>query len=106
MKKSIDIDYVSSAGHVKNRIPIFYELSLGDDVLTLYCYIDLHTPQPSWMQMRKFQVKSQLVGAGYETLYNPDNDIKNVDCALFIDKAYADIMHKEQIALHMDTIPV
>jgi hypothetical protein len=43
----------------------------------------------------KFEIKSVINNGKYETLFNFENDTKNLEAALFIDEAYAAIMSKE-----------
>lgn|SRR5690349_4461888 len=100
MKSFIRIAY-TLPGHIACEIPLSYEIINDRDIQRVICIVDRFAVNPSWLQFRKFQVNAQFIDGAYETLYNEDNDARNMDSMLFIDKAYADIMHKEKIKVHM-----
>jgi hypothetical protein len=104
MKQSINIPYTLNNQQTNYQVPIVYEITNVDGLQTLSCTIDMTSSFPAWLQMRKFEVMSKLVEGKYMTLYNEHNDSKNIDCTLFIDKAYATIMRREKVKLHADAL--
>jgi hypothetical protein len=104
MKHSINIPYTLNNQQADYQVPISYEITNKDNLQTLSCIVNMTSAFPAWLQMRKFEVISKLVEGRYMTLYNEHNDSKNIDCTLFIDKAYAIIMRKEKVKLHSDAL--
>ena len=100
MKRSISIAY-TLPGQITCEIPLNYEITKDGDLQRLACTVDAFAVIPSWLQFRKFQVNAQFTDGAYDALYNEDNNSRNVDSMLFIDKAYIDIMQKERIEIHM-----
>lgn len=100
MTKTITVGYTSQRlSH--HEIPLIYDLSKDAGVLVLNCKVNLTTGVPLWLQLRKFQVMAQLEEGKYNMLYDIFNESKNIDCSLFIDTAYATIMHKENMNVHV-----
>lgn len=99
MKRSIDITYTLT-DNTSFEIPVRYEISKEGNLQRLDCIVDMFTAIPSWLQLRKFQVTSQLIDGVYDALYNEENGSRNIDSMLFIDKAYVEIMRKEKIKIY------
>ncbi|HTM67007.1 MAG TPA: hypothetical protein VL093_11840 [Flavipsychrobacter sp.] len=95
MNQSISVSYTTQGE--RYEVPLVYRIDKEAGILTVSCAVNMTTAIPSWLQIRKFEVTAQLQQGRYCALYNANNDSRNIDCSLFIDKAYAAIMHCEKL---------
>ena len=97
MGKTISIPYELSSGEASFVIDLSYNIDKTDDSQTISCVIDtLHKNIPTWLQLRKFEIKSLYSKGKYVPLFNENNNVRNLDVTLFIDKVYSDIMIREK----------
>ena len=98
MEKSITINYVPSNKADTISILLKYNIERADNIQTVTCTVTKSTDIiPLWLHPHKFEIKSMFSNGKYETLFNFENNAKNLDAALFIDEAYAAIMTKEHL---------
>ena len=96
MEKSITISYLLSNKATSIAINLLYNIVRTDNIQTVTCTIPKSAEAiPLWLHPHKFEIKSVINNDRYETLFNFENDTKNLEAALFIDEAYAAIMSKE-----------
>ncbi|RYZ47990.1 MAG: hypothetical protein EOP49_19805 [Sphingobacteriales bacterium] len=98
--QTIKVAYNKTAGESDDNIPLTYAIERVADIQTVTCTVDSGFAIPAWLQMRKFFISAQLIKGKYMTLYNEKNEEKNLDCSLFIDKAYNEIMQQENLRIH------
>ncbi len=98
MEKSITVSYLLSNKVASVSVFIKYIIERADNIQTVTCTITKGDDViPIWLHPHKFEIKSMFNKGKYETLFNFENNAKNLDAALFIDQAYADIMSKEHL---------
>ena len=98
MEKSITIPYMLSSKASSISINLAYKIERVENIQTVTCTVTKGTEVvPLWLQPHKFEIKSQFNNGKYETLFNFENNAKNLDAALFIDEAYAAIMTRERL---------
>jgi hypothetical protein len=98
MEKSITVSYLPSNNVSNISVLLKYSIERADNIQTVTCTITRSTEMiPIWLHPHKFEVKSLYNKGKYETLFNFENNAKNLDAALFIDQAYAEIMEKEHL---------
>lgn len=98
MAKEISINY--EVNGTETAVPLNYIIEMIGAVQTIVCTVrtsGFHVP--AWLQLRKFELKSVLSDGSYMPLFTDNSNIKNMDTALFIDKAYDEIMIKEKFAM-------
>ncbi len=94
MNKQITIAY--SVNNEAVNIPLYYTVSVSDNVHTIACNVNLSAfHAPAWLQLRKFEIRSILIGKNYSQLFSDDQQARNFDSVLFVDKAYGEIMKME-----------
>jgi hypothetical protein len=77
-------------------IPLSYSVTMEEGIQVIACSINLsHFHAPAWLQLRKFQIRSMLVGKIYQQLFSDDMQVRNFDAVQFVDKAYQEIMKME-----------
>jgi len=96
MKQTISVRYVSQSLS-PHEIGLDYLVNKGERTITVDCTVDNASVVPPWLQLKKFDVTAQRGNGSYTVMYNERNDSKNVDCSLFILKAYVEIMRREKI---------
>jgi hypothetical protein len=100
MEKSITISYLLSSKATSVSVLLKYNIERAENIQTVSCTITKSDEMiPLWLHPHKFEVKSMINKGKYETLFNFENNAKNLDAALFIDQAYADIMTKEHLVV-------
>lgn len=99
MEKEITISYEVNNSEV--AVLVSYKIELNDDIQTISCMVNPGSFNvPQWLQLRKFELKSILSGDGdYMPIFTDNENIKNINAVLFIDKAYNDIMRKEKFKM-------
>lgn len=101
MIKKLDITHIVNGQEV--IVNVSYRIRMEDNVQTISCIVNPDSYNvPTWLQMRNFELKSMLCDGEYDPLFTDNDNIKNIEAVLFIDKAYKDIMEAEQfvMALH------
>jgi hypothetical protein len=82
------------------QVLIAYTIESLDDIQSIACTINPGSFNvPSWLQIRKFELKSIKSDEGYMPLFSDNGNIKNMDAVLFIDKTYDAIMQKEKFKI-------
>jgi len=100
MNRPITINYLMSNKAVTVSVLILYNIERIENLQTVTCTVTRNEEAiPIWLHPHKFEIKSVLNQGKYETLFNFENDTKNLDAALFIDLAYATIMAKEDMVI-------
>ena len=100
MEKSITISYLLSSKVSSVSVLLKYNIERTDGVQTITCTVAKSDELiPLWLHPHKFEVKSLFSKGKYETLFNFENNAKNLDAALFIDQAYAAIMTREKLVM-------
>ena len=98
MEKSITVSYMLSNNTAAVSVLLKYNIERADNIQTVTCTISKGSEMiPIWLHPHKFEIKSTYNKGKYETLFNFENNAKNLDAALFIDQAYAEIMTKEHL---------
>ena len=98
MEKSITINYLLSSKAASVSVLLKYNIERADNIQTVTCTITKSEEViPLWLHPHKFEIKSMFSNGKYETLFNFENNAKNLDASLFIDEAYAAIMTKEHL---------
>ena len=99
MEKEITIQYEVNGNSVS--VLVSYKIEANADIQTISCTVNPGSFNvPTWLQLRKFELKSILSDEGdYSPLFNDNENIKNINAVLFIDKAYNDIMAKEKFKM-------
>lgn len=106
MSSNISIDYGLAGTDAAATIQLLYTVEINEGELSIGCLVEATKPHLlSWLQLRRFQIKSVFLDGAYFPLFNHENDVKTVDTALFIDVAYKAIMGKEKLLLHADAFP-
>lgn len=77
-------------------IPLSYSVSVDENIHTIACSVSLGSfHAPAWLQLRKFQIRSVMVGKSYMQLFSDDMQVRNFDAVQFVDRAYREIMKVE-----------
>jgi hypothetical protein len=76
-------------------VVISYNINMSGDIQTISCVVD-NSEHRNWLQLNKFELRSQLAEGMYVALYNEAMQKKNIATTLFIDQVYSDIMHYEK----------
>ena len=98
MEKSITVAYLLSNNAASVSVLLKYNIERADNIQTVTCTISKSSEMiPIWLHPHKFEIKSMYNKGKYETLFNFENNAKNLDAALFIDQAYAEIMEQEHL---------
>lgn len=98
MRKEIDIQF--SVNDIGETVPVSYTVEMNDDVQTINCMVNTGSFHvPTWLQIKRFELKSIYSDGCYAPLFTDNENIKNMHAALFIDKAYTDIMAKEKFKM-------
>ena len=98
MEKSITVSYLLNNKATSVSVMLMYNIERLDNIQTITCTVSKSEEAiPLWLHPHKFEVKSVFNKGKYETLFNFENNTKNLDAALFIDEAYAAIMTKEHL---------
>ena len=98
MEKSITVSYLLSNHTASISVLLKYNIERADNIQTVTCTISKSSEMiPIWLHPHKFEIKSMFNKGKYETLFNFENNAKNLDAALFIDQAYAEIMELEHL---------
>jgi hypothetical protein len=79
-------------------VVITYNINMLGDIQTISCHVD-NTEHRNWLQLNKFEMKSQLSDGMYVALFNEAVQKKNIATTLFIDQVYSDIMHREKMQM-------
>jgi len=98
MTKEIKVEF--SINNIQETITVTYTVEMDDDIQSIHCVVNkgnFHVP--GWLQIKRFELKSVYSDGYYSPLFTDNENIKNINAALFIDKAYADIMKKEKFPL-------
>jgi hypothetical protein len=75
-----------------------YELEKNGDMVQIKGHVEAAYPNDlGWLQLRKFELKAMKGAGGYSQLFSDAENIKTVDAALFVDKAFSTIMKKEKL---------
>ena len=92
------VSYLLSSKAASVSVLLKYVIERADNIQTVTCTISKSEEViPLWLHPHKFEIKSMINKGKYETLFNFENNAKNLDAALFIDQAYAAIMTKEHL---------
>jgi hypothetical protein len=86
---------VTTPENAPPEIHLSYVIEYLDDVQTINCSVE-EASYPIWLQLRKFTLQSRGDKSGYVPLFIEINNSKNMATALFIDKAYTEIMRAEK----------
>lgn len=98
MAKEITIAYEVNGLEVS--VLVTYHVEMAGDIQTISCTINTGSFHvPAWLQLRKFELKSILSDGCYMPLFTDNDNIKNINAILFIDKAYNEIMDKEKFVM-------
>jgi len=82
-------------------VVITYIIKMEENIQTISCSVDKNEHK-NWLQLNKFELKSQFSDGIYVALFNEAVQKKNMATALFIDKVYSDIMTKEKMKMNME----
>ena len=98
MEKSIMVSYLLSSKAATISVLLMYNIERADNIQTVTCTVTKSEELiPLWLHPHKFEIKSMYNNGRYETLFNFDNNTRNLDATLFIDEAYAAIMTREHL---------
>jgi hypothetical protein len=98
MEKSITVSYLLNDKATSISVLLMYNIERADNIQTVTCTINKSNEMiPLWLHPHKFEIKSMYHNGKYETLFNFENNTKNLEATLFIDEAYAAIMTKEHL---------
>jgi hypothetical protein len=98
LEKSIIIPYLLNSKGSSISVLLKYNIERSDNIQTVTCIVTKSEEAiPLWLHPHKFEIKSMINNGKYETLFNFENNTKNIDAALFIDQAYAAIMNREHL---------
>lgn len=87
------------AGDEEIALPISYEIEMHDGVHVITCSMPGNARVPTWLHVRKFELRSIVEDAGYTPLYTYQENVKNMETLVFIEKAYELVMIKEQLKI-------
>lgn len=101
MEKEISVSY--EVNNTIITVLVAYKIELNEDIQTISCTVNpVSFTVPQWLQLRKFELKSIRSNDGdYMPIFTDNDNIKNINAALFIDRAYNDIMKKEKFKMSM-----
>lgn len=100
MEQSITISYLLSSKAATVSVLLKYAIERAGNIQTVLCTIAKSDDAiPLWLHPHKFEVKSMFNKGKYETLFGFGNNERSLDATLFIDCAYAAIMHKEHLVV-------
>lgn len=98
MSKDITISH--RVNNEQLDIPLSYSVTMEEDIQVIACSVNLaHFHAPAWLQLRKFQIRSVLIGKTYQQLFSDDLQVRNFDAVQFVDKAYQEIMKMEHLKI-------
>lgn len=94
MRKEITIDYEFNNKLI--RVLLHYTVETDGHVQIITCHV---VPalgiNLEWLHTRKFELRSWLDDGNYQPLYTENQQLYNIDGVLFIEKAYREIMQRE-----------
>jgi len=100
MENTITVPYLTSNKAASINVLLKYNIERVDNIQTVTCTISKSEEViPLWLHPHKFEIKSVYNNGKYETLFNFENNTKNLDSALFIDESYLAIMTKERLKI-------
>lgn len=100
MNKEIVVDFELNGNLFS--IPVRYETEMLGNVQTITCRINTGGYHPPvWLAIRCFELRSIIEDGIYTPLFIDNEHIKSVNAALFIDKAYHQIMAEEHLTIDM-----
>ena len=101
MNKTISVGYTRQSGEESCTLIVTYQIEKQGSVSLISCSIaqEATAPQPQWLHMKKFEVKTVQQGNNYSMLFNEKNDAANLDTSMFIDKTLGAIMQQEKMKL-------
>lgn len=103
MSKRNDIDISYQANDIETTVNLSYMITMEGNVQTITCTVNTSRLNvPVWLQLRKFELKSILEDGSYAPLFIDNDNIKNVNSTLFIDKAYNSIMAQEKFVMAVE----
>ncbi len=92
------VSYLLSSKAATISVLLMYNIERADNIQTVTCTVTKSEELiPLWLHPHKFEIKSMYNNGRYETLFNFDNNTRNLDATLFIDEAYAAIMTREHL---------
>ena len=94
MQKEITIDYRFN----DKLIPVLlhYTVETDGNVQIITCHVvPVLGNNMEWLHTRKFELRSWIDDGTYEPLYTENQQLANIDGVLFIEKAYREIMQRE-----------
>ncbi|HYD21246.1 MAG TPA: hypothetical protein VEB40_07225 [Flavipsychrobacter sp.] len=94
MEKNISVVFALNGSD--ESVVITYNISMTGDIQTIACTIG-KSEHRNWLQLNKFELRSQCSGGVYAALFNESLQQKNIATSLFIDQAYNDIMAREKM---------
>lgn len=96
MNKHITVGY--DVNNLPGAVELCYDVQMEDNVQTIYCQVT-DNDIPTWLRLRKFELRSLMINEGYIQLFSDNVQISTVDAEQFMDKAYAAIMKQEAYVL-------
>ncbi len=101
MQKTITVQF--RINNTEVPVLIAYNIQMDNDIQTISCFVNKNA-NPTWLQLGKFELKSQYDNGMYVALFNDMLNKKNMATALFVDQAYTDIMGKEKMRVYNEFI--
>lgn len=80
-------------------LPIAYIIETVNGLLVITCSLANNAQIPTWLQVRKFELRSIVEDSGYTPLYTYQENVKNMETLVFIEKTYELVMAKEKFKI-------
>ena len=98
MQKNIPVPFRINQQEVV--IDVSYNIDMSDNIQTITCSVT-RNEHNAWLELFRFGYRSRKQGSTYTQLFYDNSNVKNIQTAIFIDKAYAAIMKKEKCELEV-----
>jgi hypothetical protein len=94
MRKEITINYEFDKAPI--NVLLRYDVETDGNLQTITCtVVPVLGSHLEWLHTRKFELRSWLSDGSYMPLYTENEQLYNIEGVLFIEKAYREIMHRE-----------
>ena len=99
MEKTIAVQFHING--IDLPIQVVYSIQMEKNIQTISCSVQ-RTENSNWLQLGKFELKSQYDNGIYVALFNEALNKKNMATSLFIDQVYDDIMGREKMRVYKE----
>ena|ERR1043165_7880832 len=101
MEKTIAVQFQFNNSELP--ILVVYNMQMEKNIQTISCSVQKNE-NSRWLQLSKFELKSQYDNGMYVALFNDAHSKINMATSLFLDQVYSDIMGKEEMKVYKEEI--